>query len=109
MTDEQGELRFDEVESGVLYRAELGDGYDVSRLEPVVVGPNGSDPESLKDVSLINVDNVMMMDDGRVLLCEDKGSFGRSYPNDAMWVYEPPTSLHVDSVAVGQGRREPSI
>jgi len=109
MTDEQGELRFDEVESGVLYRAELEDGYDVSRLEPVVVGPNGSDPESLKDVSLINVDNVMMMDDGRVLLCEDKGSFGRSYPNDAMWVYEPPTSLHVDSVAVGQGRREPSI
>jgi len=103
MTDEQGELRFDEVESGVLYRAELEDGYDVSRLEPVVVGPNGSDPESLKDVSLINVDNVMMMDDGRVLLCEDKGSFGRSYPNDAMWVYEPPTSLHVDSVAVGQG------
>ncbi|WP_226040630.1 alkaline phosphatase PhoX [Natrinema sp. DC36] len=103
MTDDQGELRFDEVESGVLYRAELEDGYDVSRLEPVVVGPNGSDPESLKDVSLINVDNVMVMDDGRVLLCEDKGSFGRSYPNDAMWVYEPPTSLHVDSVAVGQG------
>ncbi|QLK25916.1 DUF839 domain-containing protein [Natrinema zhouii] len=102
MTDDQGELRFDEVESGVLYRAELEEGYDVSRLEPVVVGPNGSDPESLKDVSLINVDNVMVMDDGRVLLCEDKGSFGRSYPNDAMWVYEPPTSLRVGSVAVSQ-------
>ncbi|WP_207591076.1 alkaline phosphatase PhoX [Halomontanus rarus] len=100
MTDDRGDLRFDEVDSGVVYRAELEDDYDVSRLEPVVVGPNASDAESLKDASLINVDNVMVMDDGRVLLCEDKGSFGRSYPNDAMWVYEPPATLRVDSLAV---------
>ncbi|AHF98653.1 hypothetical protein HALLA_07105 [Halostagnicola larsenii XH-48] len=102
MTDEKGELRFDEVDSGIVYRAELEAGYDVSRLEPIVVGPNASDPESLKDVSLINVDNVMVMDDGRVLLCEDKGGFGRSYANDTLWVYEPPATLHVDSLGVSQ-------
>ncbi|WP_049928735.1 alkaline phosphatase PhoX [Halopiger goleimassiliensis] len=100
MADEHGDLRFDEVQTGVLYRAELEAEYDVSRLEPVVVGPNESDPESVLDESLINVDNVMVMDDGRVLLCEDKDSFGRSYPNDALWVYEPPTTIHVDSLAV---------
>ncbi|NUB90755.1 DUF839 domain-containing protein [Haloterrigena sp. SYSU A121-1] len=103
MTDDQGELRFDEVETGVLYRAELEEGYDVSRLEPVVVGPNGSDSVSLLDESLINVDNVMVMDDGRVILCEDKGSFGRTYENDAMWVYEPPAVLRTDSIAVSHG------
>ncbi|SEW02595.1 alkaline phosphatase PhoX [Natrinema salifodinae] len=103
MTDDEGDLQFDRVDTGVVYRAELESGYDVSRLEPVVVGPNDGDPESILDESLINVDNVMVMDDGRVLLCEDKGSFGRSYPNDALWVYEPPTSLHVDSVAVSHG------
>ncbi|WP_092904413.1 alkaline phosphatase PhoX [Halostagnicola kamekurae] len=102
MTDEEGELRFDEVDSGVVYRAELESGYDVSTLEPVIVGPNASDSQSLKDVSLINVDNVMVMDDGRVLLCEDKGGFGRSYSNDTMWVYEPPATLHVDSLGVSQ-------
>ena len=103
MTDDEGELRFDEVDSGILYRAELEDGYDVSRLEPVIVGPNASDPQSLKDVSLVNVDNVMVMDDGRVILCEDKGGFGRSYPNDAMWIYEPPATLETDSLAVSHG------
>ncbi|ELZ06761.1 alkaline phosphatase PhoX [Natrialba aegyptia] len=102
MTDDEGELRFDEVDTGVVYRAELESEYNVSRLEPVVVGPNASDSESLQDASLINVDNVMVMDDGRVLLCEDKGSFGRSYPNDAMWVYEPPAVIRVDSLAVSQ-------
>ncbi|WP_246998606.1 alkaline phosphatase PhoX [Halosolutus gelatinilyticus] len=103
MTDDEGELRFDEVDTGLLYRAELEDDYDVSTLEPVIVGPNPSDSESLQDVSLINLDNVMVMEDGRVILCEDKGNFGRSYPNDAMWVYEPPTTIHVDSLAVGHG------
>ncbi|WP_029601464.1 alkaline phosphatase PhoX [Natronobacterium lacisalsi] len=103
MTDEQGDLRFDEVDTGLLYRGELDEHYDVSRLEPVIVGPNPSDPESLQDVSLINLDNVMVMDDGRVLLCEDKGRFGRSYPNDALWVYEPPTTITVDSLAVSHG------
>ncbi|NUB90754.1 DUF839 domain-containing protein [Haloterrigena sp. SYSU A121-1] len=103
MTDEHGDLRFDEVQTGVLYRAELEEGYDVSRLEPVVVGPNESDPQSILDESLINVDNVMVMDDGRVLLCEDKGTFGRTYENDALWVYEPPAVLRADSVAVSHG------
>ncbi|MGQ3411919.1 alkaline phosphatase PhoX [Natrinema sp. LN54] len=105
MADEHGDIRFDEVQSGVLYRAELQDDYDVSRLEPVVVGPNGSDSKSVLNQSLINVDNVMVMDDGRVLLCEDKSPFGRerTYRNDALWVYEPPTSLSVDSVAVSHG------
>ncbi|WP_247731729.1 alkaline phosphatase PhoX [Halovivax limisalsi] len=103
MTDERGDLRFDEVDTGVLYRAELGPEYDVDRLEPVVVGPNPSDPGSLQDVSLINVDNVYALDDGRLLLCEDKGSFGRSYPNDAMWVYEPPATVDAGSLAVGHG------
>ncbi|SEW02604.1 alkaline phosphatase PhoX [Natrinema salifodinae] len=103
MSDDEGDIRLERVDGGVVYRAELEAGYDISTLEPVVVGPDASDAESTLDSAPINVDNVMVLDDGRVLLCEDKGSFGRSYPNDALWVYEPPTSLHVDSVAVDHG------
>ncbi|SER71868.1 alkaline phosphatase PhoX [Natrinema salaciae] len=102
MADESGDIRMDRVDGGVVYRAELESDYDISTLEPVVVGPDATDRESIVDAAPINVDNLLVLDDGRVLLCEDKGSFGRSYPNDALWVYEPPTSLSVDSVAVGQ-------
>ncbi|PCR89940.1 alkaline phosphatase PhoX [Natrinema ejinorense] len=102
MADDAGDVRMERVDGGVVYRAELESGYDVSTLESVVVGPDATDRESVVDAAPINVDNVMVLDDGRVLLCEDKGSFGRSYPNDALWVYEPPTSLHVDSVAISQ-------
>ena len=43
------------------------------------------------DDALRNVDNVYTMRDGRVLCCEDGWRGGnRSYPNDGLYVYEPP-------------------
>lgn len=103
MSDDEGDIRIDRVDGGVVYRAELEKDYDVSTLEPVVVGPDATDRESVVDAAPVNVDNVMVLDDGRVLLCEDKGSFGRSYPNDALWVYEPPAVLRIDSLAISHG------
>ncbi|WP_339104813.1 alkaline phosphatase PhoX [Haloterrigena salinisoli] len=103
MSDDEGDIRMDRVDGGVVYRAELEADYDVSTLEPVVVGPDATDRESIVDESPLNVDNVMVLDDGRVLLCEDKGNFGRSYTNDALWVYEPPAVLRADSIAVSHG------
>jgi len=92
--DEGGDIALDRVDGGVVYRAELGPRYDVSTLEPVVVGPDFTTEEAMADVdnSLRNVDNVYAMRDGRVLLCEDGWKGGnRSYPNDALYVYEPET------------------
>ncbi len=85
-----GDIQLDRVDGGVVYRAELDEEYDVSTLEPVIVGPNASDPADVADDALINVDNVYVMDDGRVLCCEDADQFGRSYSNDCLYVYEPP-------------------
>jgi secreted PhoX family phosphatase len=90
--DDGGDIALDRVDGGVVYRAELGPRYDVSTLEPVVVGPDFTSEEAMEDVddSLRNVDNVYAMRDGRVLLCEDGWRGGnRSYPNDALYVYEP--------------------
>ncbi|AEH36537.1 alkaline phosphatase PhoX [Halopiger xanaduensis] len=100
MSDDEGELQFDTVATGVVYRGELDRNYNVSTLEPVVVGPNEGDAEELMNASLINVDNLMVLDDRRVILCEDKGNFARSYTNDTLWVYEPPARVQVDSLAV---------
>ncbi|MEF8901856.1 MAG: cell surface protein, partial [Halovenus sp.] len=91
-TNDGGDIALDRVDGGVVYRAELGPRYDVSTLEPVVVGPDFTGEEAMEDVddSLRNVDNVYVMRDGRVLLCEDGWRGGnRSYPNDALYVYEP--------------------
>ena len=98
-----GDIALDRVDGGVVYRAELERDYNVSRLEPVVVGPDFTGEEAMADVddALRNVDNVYVMDDGRVLCCEDGWRGGnRSYPNDGMYVYQPPVAVDVDSAAV---------
>jgi len=87
-----GDIQLDRVDGGVVYRAELGPDYDVSTLEPVIVGPDFTEEEAMADVddALRNVDNIYVMDDGRVLCCEDGWRGGnRSYPNDGLYVYEP--------------------
>jgi secreted PhoX family phosphatase len=89
LADTLGDIRLDRVDGGVVYRAELEDDYNVSTLEPVIVGPDASDPADIADDALINVDNIDVMDDGRVLCCEDADKFGRSYSNDCLYVYEP--------------------
>ncbi|WP_148416501.1 alkaline phosphatase PhoX [Haloferax sp. KTX1] len=89
MSNDAGDLQLQRVDGGVVYRAELEADYDVSTLEPVIVGPDASDPAAVADDALINVDNLDVMDDGRVLCCEDADQFGRSYKNDCLYVYTP--------------------
>jgi secreted PhoX family phosphatase len=89
MSDE-GDIRMQRVDGGVVYSAELDRNYDISTLEPVVGGADASDPEPVIDDAPINIDNVLVLEDGRVLLCEDASQYNRTYPNDGLWVYEPP-------------------
>ncbi|MFC7156693.1 alkaline phosphatase PhoX [Halomarina halobia] len=104
MADDTGDVRMDRVDGGVVYRAELEPDYNVSTLEPVIVGPDFTDPPADADDALRNVDNVYVMDDGRVLCCEDGfGGPARSYPNDGLYVYQPNVLVDVDSVAVARG------
>jgi secreted PhoX family phosphatase len=91
LADDEGDIQMDRVDGGVVYRAELEADYNVSTLEPVIVGPDFTDGPEDADDALRNVDNVYVMDDGRVLCCEDGfGGPARSYPNDCLYVYEPP-------------------
>lgn len=84
-----GDLQIERVDGGVVYRGTLEHDYNVSTLEPVIVGPDASDPADVADDALINVDNVYVMDDERVLCCEDADQLGRSYSNDCLYVYQP--------------------
>lgn len=89
MSDDEGDVQVDRVDGGLVYRAEIEEDYDISTLEPVIVGPDGSDPAEVADEALLNVDNVYVMDDGRVICCEDASQYGRSYPNDCLYIYTP--------------------
>lgn len=89
LADDTGDIQLDRVDGGLVYRAELEPGFNVSTLEPVITGPDASDPANVSDDAIVNVDNVYVMDDGRVLCCEDADQLGRSYPNDCLYVYEP--------------------
>lgn len=104
MSDDAGDVRMRRVDGGVVYRAELEPDYNISTLEPVVVGADATDPPSVSDDAPINVDNVLVLDDGRVLLCEDADQYRRTYPNDGLWVYDPATDCDRDGDDPGRGR-----
>ena len=89
MSDAAGEIQLSRVDGGVVYRGQLEEDYNISTLEPAIVGPDASDPAAVADDALLNIDNVNVMDDGRVLCCEDADQFGRSYSNDCLYVYRP--------------------
>jgi secreted PhoX family phosphatase len=89
MANDTGDLQLSRVDGGIVYRATLESDYNISTLDPVITGPDGSDPAAVADDALVNVDNVYVMDDGRVLCCEDADQFGRSYSNDCLYVYDP--------------------
>jgi secreted PhoX family phosphatase len=89
MTDDEGDLRVSRVDGGLVYRAEIEDGYDISTLEPVIVGLDATDPTDVANDAFVNVDNVFVLDDGRVLYCEDADQYSRSYPNNCLYVYTP--------------------
>lgn len=96
MSDHEGDVRVDRVDGGLVYRAEIEEKYNISTLEPVIIGPDATDPADVADDALLNIDNVYVMDDGRVLCCEDAAQFGRSYPNDCMYIYTPDEGNELD-------------
>jgi secreted PhoX family phosphatase len=89
MSDDEGDVRVDRVDGGLVYRAEIESNYNISTLEPVIVGPDATDTADVANDALVNIDNLFVLNDGRVLCCEDADQYGRSYPNDCLYVYTP--------------------
>ncbi|NTS76463.1 DUF839 domain-containing protein [Catenovulum sp. SM1970] len=73
---------------GGVYRAMLNENYDISRIEPVVMGStyrSSLDGAARCDVDqLSQPDNVIVMDDGRIIIGEDGFQ-----ENNTLWLYEP--------------------
>ncbi|TVZ38155.1 hypothetical protein P886_2509 [Alteromonadaceae bacterium 2753L.S.0a.02] len=88
MSDDEGDIQVEENKCGAVYRFGLDASYNTTRMEPVVVGgPYDGDAAenrcALDNIS--NPDNIVVLDDGRVIIGEDTGN----HVNNMIWVYNP--------------------
>lgn len=90
MIDNEGDIQLSRrvKDCGGVYRMKLLDGYDVNRIEPVIMG--GTYRDSLTGAARCDVnqlsqpDNVIVMDDGRIIVGEDGFQ-----DNNTLWIYRP--------------------
>ena len=73
MSDGQGDIDVTQNSCGIVYRMTMGGGWSVNRIDPVISGgPYTSSAQYKCDINnLAGPDNLLVLDDGRVLIGED--------------------------------------
>lgn len=92
MSDAEGDIQLDGTHGkcGAVYRMKLTmkDGLvDTNRMEPAIIGANYDENDATNQCGtdgLSNPDNLVVLDDGRVLIGEDTGN----HQNNMLWVFE---------------------
>jgi len=89
MSDGKGDIDVTSNRCGIVYRMTLDDEWDVNRIEPAISGgPYSSSAAYECDVdNLAGPDNLVVLDDGRVLVGEDTGK----HENNMVWLWEQNT------------------
>lgn len=90
LTDDEGDVQLSArvKDCGGVYRAKLEEGYDLARIEPVIMGSTyrssltGAERCDVDELS--QPDNVIVMRDGRILIGEDGFQ-----ENNTLWMYDP--------------------
>lgn len=78
-----GDIALDKEDCGGVYKATTGDDYNITRLEPYVIGKTTDDGKC--DVNNIaNPDNILALADGILLIGEDAGK--KKHPLDMLWM-----------------------
>ena len=88
MADTAGDIQLQANRCGVVYRFGLTATYDVLRMEPAVSGGPYDSASTTNKCDLENIsspDNVLVLDDGRVIIGEDTGN----HINNMIWLYNP--------------------
>jgi secreted PhoX family phosphatase len=88
MADEKGDIELQPNTCGVVYRMKLTEDYNVTHMVPVIAGGpfdknNAENVCSIENIA--NPDNLVVMNDGRVIVGEDTGL----HENNMLWVYDP--------------------
>ncbi|CCQ74278.1 PhoX family phosphatase [Magnetospira sp. QH-2] len=88
MSDDKGDVQLNANKCGVVYQMNLDKGFNVHRMVPVVAGHGynkANKPNACPTDSISNPDNLLVLNDGRVLIGEDTGS----HENNMLWIYTP--------------------
>lgn len=86
MSDDAGDIQVTENKCGIVYEMRLDSAFNVGAMVPVVSGGayDKNDEANACDVNGIsNPDNVLVLDNGDVLIGEDTGK----HENNAMWIW----------------------
>ena len=81
---DQGHIALDTEGCGAVYRAIMTADYNITRLEPAVVGATTDGKNRCDDAGLAHPDNILGLADGSLLLAEDAGK--RAHPVDMLWL-----------------------
>ena len=108
MSDGQGDIDVTQNRCGIVYSMTLDDEWNVNRIEPVISGgPYTSSATYECDVNnLAGPDNLVVLDDGRLLIGEDTGK----HESNMVWLWgqvdetetEPETDSDADGVVDSQ-------
>ena len=102
MTDGQDDIDLTPNECGIVYRMTMESNWNVNRIEPVIIGGpyTASDAYECDINNLAGPDNLLVLDDGRVLVGEDTGK----HESNMVWLWQPPdfTPLSKETITVNE-------
>lgn len=90
MGDDVGDIQLDAAngDCGVVYQMPLSEGFNITRMEPAIVGGPYNADATANNCSVDNIsepDNILVLRDGRVLIGEDTGE----HENNMLWLFDP--------------------
>ena len=91
MSDGKDDIDVTQNRCGIVYQMPVLDGWDVKRIEPAIIGgPYTSSAQYECDIdALAGPDNLLVLDDGRVLVGEDTGK----HESNMVWLWQPPGTV----------------
>jgi hypothetical protein len=78
-----GAIALDKEDCGGVYVARTGADYDITRIEPHVIGKTAADGTCETDLPA-SPDNILVMNDGALMIGEDAGK--KRHPVDMLWM-----------------------
>jgi secreted PhoX family phosphatase len=90
MADQKGDIQLQQNDCGAVYQFPLSKDYNVSRMQPIVVGrPSraGVSGYACEPHHPANPDNLAVLDAGRLVIGEDSSK--KNHKNNMVWLYTP--------------------
>ena len=80
----QGDIALDKEACGAVYRGTMSSDYNLTRLEPAVVGKTTDGKKRCDDGGIAHPDNILGLSNGSLLVAEDAGK--SAHPVDMLWL-----------------------